>query len=412
MRSLTAQKGYATSSHDLCAFGGAAGQHAAAIAGALGIETVIIPRFSSILSAYGVACADLASERSIPYAATLVDDDFSSTAASGATFAAIEGRVATLKADVAAELRAQDVADDAIEFSCTVSCSFSGSDTVIHVPWTRALRGDFIAAHLRETSFTMERPVVVSGVKVRGVGRSLDIAPPDFADELAAADEAALSGAAASVTPGATTSAYFEYADGVGRRIDTPVFRLGDVPSGSSIPGPAIIVDSTQTLVVEAYSRALVLDQHVVLQVQPTKTVSKQQEQDEELSVDPIEISVFGNRFMGIAEEMGNTLQRTSISVSIKERLDFSCSIHSTDGGLVANAPHIPVHLGSMAFAVQGQHNHHLGTLRPGDVLLTNHPQCASNSLPRFSPLSPSALTPRRLCSPWHHKGEEPTCPT
>jgi 5-oxoprolinase (ATP-hydrolysing) len=90
---------------------------------------------------------------------------------------------------------------------------------------------------------------------------------------------------------------------------------------------------------------------------------------------DPIMLAVFANRFMSIAEQMGHTLQRTSISVSIKERLDFSCSIHGTDGALVANAPHIPVHLGSMQYAVQAQHLHWAGKLRAGDVLLTNHPQ-------------------------------------
>lgn len=107
-----------------------------------------------------------------------------------------------------------------------------------------------------------------------------------------------------------------------------------------------------------------------------------QDAEDGELIVDPIKLSIFGHRFMGIAEEMGRTLQKTSLSLNIKERLDFSCAIFSPDGELVANAPHVPVHLGSMSYAVKYQHQLHRGKLRLGDVLVSNHPESGGTHLP------------------------------
>ena len=145
-----------------------------------------------------------------------------------------------------------------------------------------------------------------------------------------------------------------------------------------AISGPAIIIDSTQTIVIVPEAQAKILTSHVVIDL-----VNKKNKKEEgELVVDPIKLSIFGHRFMSIAEQMGRTLQKTSISLNIKERLDFSCAIFSPDGDLVANAPHVPVHLGSMSYAVRYQHELHRGKLRPGDVLLSNHPESGGTHLP------------------------------
>ena len=143
--------------------------------------------------------------------------------------------------------------------------------------------------------------------------------------------------------------------------------------------GPSIIIDSTQTMVVVPGAQARVLSSHVVIDL--VENASKQSE-EAELVVDPIKLSIFGHRFMSIAEQMGRTLQKTSLSLNIKERLDFSCAIFSPDGELVANAPHVPVHLGSMSYSVRYQHELHKGKLRPGDVLLSNHPESGGTHLP------------------------------
>ncbi|KAL7420641.1 hypothetical protein Q5752_004592 [Cryptotrichosporon argae] len=376
MRSITEQKGFKTSAHDLCCFGGAGGQHAAAIAAGLGIETVIVPRFSSILSAYGIACADITAESSTPHAAVLAEGD-------DAVFAVLDERFAALQAETAAKLAEQEVRKEDTTFTATVGCHYDGSDTVLQIPYSRAVRREFVSAHLQETSFSMPRRVVVKSLRVAGVGKSFGLAPADFADELAAARAAPPHPAPA---PSSRTDAYWLFGD-AGRRVDTPVYNLQALEAGAEIAGPAVIVDNTQTIVVEPNTSALVLKQHVVMTVRPEKP--KAPEGDEDLVADPIMMAVFGNRFMSIAEQMGHTLQRTSVSVSIKERLDFSCSIHSTNGALVANAPHIPIHLGSMQYAVEYQHKFWEGKLKPGDALMTNHPETGGTHLPDITVVSP-----------------------
>lgn len=159
----------------------------------------------------------------------------------------------------------------------------------------------------------------------------------------------------------------------------TKVYLLSKLAPGAEVAGPSIIIDSTQTMVIAPGAKARVLTSHVMVDL--PEATSKQSE-DASQVVDPIKLSIFGHRFMSIAEQMGRTLQKTSLSLNIKERLDFSCAIFSPEGELVANAPHVPVHLGSMSYAVHYQHELHKGKLRPGDVLLTNHPETGGTHLP------------------------------
>lgn len=157
------------------------------------------------------------------------------------------------------------------------------------------------------------------------------------------------------------------------------MFLLSTLVPGTKISGPAIIIDSTQTIVVVPGAEARMLTSHVVIDL--LQAPSEQSSPSEQV-VNPIKLSIFGQRFMSIAEQMGRTLQRTSLSLNIKERLDFSCAIFSPDGELVANAPHVPVHLGSMSYAVRYQHELHRGKLRQGDVLVSNHPEAGGTHLP------------------------------
>lgn len=156
---------------------------------------------------------------------------------------------------------------------------------------------------------------------------------------------------------------------------------MNNLEPGQIVCGPAIIIDNTQTIIIVPGAEAKILSSHVVVDL----VNQRRHAQDGELVVDPIKLSIFGHRFMGIAEEMGRTLQKTSISLNIKERLDFSCAIFSPDGELVANAPHVPVHLGSMSYAVRYQHELHKGELRPGDVIVSNHPESGGTHLPGIS---------------------------
>ncbi|ORY29319.1 5-oxoprolinase [Naematelia encephala] len=378
MRKLTEERGFAISTHDLCCFGGAGGQHACAIASGLGIETVIVPRFSSLLSAYGIACAELTGEAAAPMALEVVDHLESSPAYPG-----IEKRLEELREDVTNQLVDQGVARKDITFSVSVNVLYDGADSIFHLPLSDDLKQNFIATHQRETSFTLKRRVLLSGLRVQGSGKSFKMTPSDFADELAEVESA---GRFVESKPDSTQEAFFDVSGRV-TKFTTPVYILDKLPQGVTIPGPALVVDSTQTIVVEPNALALILREHVALKI--AKASSATVDDANEFIKDPIMLAVFANRFMSIAEQMGHTLQRTSISVSIKERLDFSCSIHGTDGALVANAPHIPIHLGSMQYAVMAQHKHWEGKLRPGDVLLTNHPLWGGTHLPDLTVISP-----------------------
>lgn len=187
-----------------------------------------------------------------------------------------------------------------------------------------------------------------------------------------------------------TTDVYF--GAGVGR-VPTPVFKLGGLARGARIQGPAMIIDQTQTIVVVPEAVANILESCVVIdlkkKVSAMDATAVTAASTSTVNINPIQLSIFGNRFMSIAEQMGRTLQKTSVSTNIKERLDFSCALFSPDGGLVANAPHVPVHLGSMQFAVRYQHKYWAGKLKDGDVLVTNHPSCGGTHLPDITVVTP-----------------------
>lgn len=252
-----------------------------------------------------------------------VVDDFAETTA----YVDIMDRCKILRDKVAIILQEQGINSDGITFIETVDIHYDGTDSVFHLPITPGLKADFQAIHLRETSFSLDRKVLISGVRVQASGSPFSMTPPDFGPELAAIESAPR---VAPPKPSSTQAAVFEV-KGMVTSMETPVYTLSTLTPGATIDGPAILVDSTQTIVVEPQTRALVLKEHVVLKVAATTTALP--DQAEGYVTDPIMLAVFANRFMTIAEQMGHTLQRTSVSVSIKERLDFSCSIHGTDGG-------------------------------------------------------------------------------
>lgn len=267
-----------------------------------------------------------------------------------------------------------------------VNLRYTGSDTIIMIlqPDDGDYAAAFVKEHQREFSFTLpNRRVLVENLRVRGranAGTQL-AKKKSISNELATVLQSAVL-----VEEQKTLRVYFESG-----WTDAPLFVLKDRTPGDTIHGPAMIYDETQMIVVQPRATARILQSHVVIDLASDKLPAalSQITDDEPLTEDPIQLSIMSNRFMGIAEQMGLTLQKTSVSVNIKERLDFSCALfgvsgsfvqilYSTtdftqpDGGLVANAPHVPVHLGSMEHAVRFQHNLHFKSLRPGDVLVSN----------------------------------------
>jgi len=268
--------------------------------------------------------------------------------------------------------------------------------------------GDFAAAfgvHFRrEYGYDMAgRDLVIDDVRVRGVANSslLRRVPIQAAQHPLCLPE-----------PDSTTSVYFE-----GGWRDTPVYLLGQLLAGAVIEGPAVVMNGTSTCIIEPQCVAEVTE-YGDLKIQintmsssppplasgrdgagvgDTGPVSELESAPASMqnSPDAIQLSIFSNRFMGIAEQMGRTLQRTSVSTNIKERLDFSCALFGPDGGLVANAPHVPVHLGAMSSTVQWQLEHWCGAngategLVEGDVLVTNHPRAGGSHLPDITVVTP-----------------------
>lgn len=373
IRSLTEGKGYITSTHHLSSFGGAGGQHACAVANNLGISRVIVHKYSSILSAYGMSLADVVHEVQRPESAVL-----SSTSLPGLT-----ERLQELSSEATAALCEQGFEESQIELERYLNLRYKGTETFIMVREPASASDasyaeTFVQKHKQEFGFTLERDILVGDIRVRGVGKTLSLASTtpeadyeQFGTTFVAAPGSAISG---------SKKVYFETEGWV----DAHIYQIDKLTRGQSIKGPAMIIDQTQTIVVDANATASILSNHVILDIHSATRTKLNS-----TTIDPIQLSVFGHRFMSIAEQMGQTLQKTSISTNIKERLDFSCAIFSPDGGLVANAPHIPVHLGSMSSAVEYQRDMWKGKLKDGDVLMANHPAHGGSHLPDITVITP-----------------------
>ncbi|OJJ74007.1 hypothetical protein ASPBRDRAFT_41793 [Aspergillus brasiliensis CBS 101740] len=369
IRALTEARGYDTSAHNLACFGGAGGQHACAIASSLSIKTVIIHRYSSILSAYGMALADVVHEAQEPASGVLTTSAMET----------INHRIEALKSKVTEALTTDGIEETRIQYEVYLNLRYQGTDNTLMV--IRPDNGDFGAAfikeHQREFSFTFPgRNILVEDIRVRGVGKAISVPPEAPQPELRSITTLTIG----KESQDDSTEVYFV---GVGR-VPTPVFFLEHLKPGSFIQGPAMIIDKTQTIVVEPHASATILSRHVILNVQSIKN-----QLDNATMVDPIKLSIFGHRFMSVADQMSRMFQKTSVSTNIKERLDFSCAVFSPDGKLVANAPNVPVHLGSMEYAVRYQHEQYGGDLKPGDHILTNHPLAGGTHLPDITIITP-----------------------
>ncbi|OJD29868.1 5-oxoprolinase (atp-hydrolyzing) [Diplodia corticola] len=369
IRILTEAKGHDSSLHNLASFGGAGGQHACELAAILGIRRVLIHKYSSILSAYGMALADVVHEERQPAALQYCDSSLP-------IISEALDKLSTKAEDV---LIGQSISPARMATEKYLSLRFHGSDTAIMVPQKEGsdVLQAFKDAHLHEFGFVPEgRAVIVDEFRVRSVGKS----PIESSTGAARAEAPAPAGKTAGQTATGQTPVYFE-----GRGwVDAPVYRLNGLDRGSTIQGPALILDNTQTIVVTPNAAATVQADKIVIDLTAGEKASISS-----TKADPVQLSIFAHRFMGVAEQMGRALQRTSVSTNIKERLDFSCTVFSPDGGLVANAPHVPAMIGSMAYAVKWQIDHWKGDLAPGDVILSNSPVAGGTHLPDLTVITP-----------------------
>ncbi|KAI9986820.1 hypothetical protein PInf_025781 [Phytophthora infestans] len=391
IRNLTQNKGYDISTHILACFGGAGPQHACSIAKALGMSKVYIHRYSGILSAYGLSVADSVVDKQLPSSAEYNADSKQALVAS----------LTKIADEALDELIGDGFQSEDVQVQYFLNMRYEGTDNAVMTRGPVGAKGEspatsaaalaafdfdasFVKKYQREFGFVLQnRAILIDDVRVRAT------VSPDLKDPVL---KTTTSDIVEPCKPHSTTPFYFEK-DKAWKEI--PVYLHEELLErrGAKYKGPAIIMQGTATVVVEPEWEVQIMssgDLYLVSTTEATGPENQPVVRSEDVPLDPIQLSVFSHRFMGIAEQMGRTLARTSVSVNIKERLDFSCALFGPDGGLVANAPHLPVHLGAMQQAVRHQLKYWGDDLHDGDVLVSNHPQLAGGShLPDITVITP-----------------------
>jgi 5-oxoprolinase (ATP-hydrolysing) len=373
IKQISVRRGHDITRFALCCFGGAGGQHAVQVAETLGIRRVIVHPLSGVLSAFGLGLADVRVLRQASVEAQL----------DGALAAALAARFEPLAASALAALRDQGGDQARAQIERRVLVKVAGADTALPVAWqpgaeAAALAAQFRAAHERHFGFRVDEnaALVVESLELEAVVPGPDDAPT--------ADGPAVR--AGRAKPVARRNVWC--ADGW-RHV--PFYDRALLPAGTRFLGPAVIVEANATTIVEPGWRAEVHETGTLLL---TRSRGGRRRESVRHEADPIMLEVFNNLFMHVAEEMGIVLEHTAHSVNIKERLDFSCALFAADGSLIANAPHMPVHLGSMGDSVQSILRSK--KLAPGDAYLLNSPYNGGTHLPDLTVVTPVFDAPGR----------------
>ncbi len=371
IKKISLQRGYDVSEYTLCCFGGAGGQHACLIADALGMKQVFIHPFAGVLSAYGMGLADVRVLRERAVEAKL-SEDLLNVGVQG--LASLQQILEELEKQGKEELSHKDAkAEEKIQIFRKVHLKYEGTDTALVVDFGNiaAMKQQFEQAHQQQYGFiAQEKGLIVEAISVEVVYKTINLEEPVIERQTEDKPE-----------PVATVQMYTAHT-----WHETPVFKREELQPGDCISGPALIIEVTGTNVIEpGWQAELTQYNHLVLK--RIKPIDESVEVG--TKVDPVLLEIFNNLFRSIAEQMGITLQNTSSSVNIKERLDFSCAIFDQQGQLVANAPHIPVHLGSMSESVTSLINAYGNTLKPGDVYVLNNPYNGGTHLPDITVITP-----------------------
>jgi 5-oxoprolinase (ATP-hydrolysing) len=403
IKKISIQRGYDVTEYTLCCFGGAGGQHACLIAEALGMRRIFIHPYAGVLSAYGIGLADVRTLKEKAVEVQLTHD----------AVPTLEQMLSALSAEGYAEMRQQGIDPSQIHVLLKVHLRYAGTDSALVVDFGNpetlpddspdseallrlrsplalpqasadrcaVLRQCFEQAYHQRYGFTMpDKALIVEAVSVEVVGQTSEIKEPTLA-----------SSRTAPLKPIATIKIYTK-----GSWHDTPVYQRHDFRPGDRITGAALILEPTGTNAIEpGWCAELTQQNHLILRKDDSPKVKDEVDSNASVSPpssstpDPVLLEIFNNLVRAIAEEMGITLQNTSYSVNIKERLDFSCAIFDQYGQLVANAPHIPVHLGSMSESVGSLIQAKGKTLKPGDAYVSNNPYNGGTHLPDVTVITP-----------------------
>ncbi len=364
IKRISVQRGYDVTQYTLNCFGGAGGQHACLVADALGMKRVFLHPFAGVLSAYGMGLADVRVIREYQVEKPFDDD----------AHIVVSETCAGLVAEVKQEVLMQGVLAAHISVIRKVHLRYEGTDTslLVDAGSDEDMKKAFEKAHRQQFGFIAEgRSLIIEAVSVEAVGVTEPLTDPSVeSPERVSAP-----------VPLDTVRMY-----GGGKYLQAPLYSREGMVAGQRIEGPAIITESTGTVIVEeGWAADINTRQHLILNRYKERPKAEAIGTD----VDPVMLEVFNNLFMSIAEQMGATLANTSYSVNIKERLDFSCAIFDAEGQLVANAPHIPVHLGSMGDSVKTVIREQKVDMRPGNVYMLNAPYNGGTHLPDVTVITP-----------------------
>ena len=366
IKKISVARGYDVTRYTLQCFGGAGGQHACLVADALGMTRVFVHPLAGVLSAYGMGLADQNAIREQAVELPLSQEALPS----------IAEKLQALGEAAQAELGRQQVNVGAVTLHQRVHVRYEGSDAALVVPHGTldAIQAGFEAAYRQRFAFLMQgKRLVVEAVSVEAVVPGVAPNEPRF-DTHEARD-----------VPRVETVRMYSG----GQWLDAALVVREDLRPGDVIPGPAIIAEKNATTVVEpGWEAVLTALDHLVLDRRIPRSVTYAVG----TSVDPVLLEVFNNLFMNIAEQMGLQLQNTAYSVNIKERLDFSCALFDAEGNLIANAPHMPVHLGSMGESIKTVIRENAGRMQPGDVYALNDPYHGGTHLPDVTVITPVYL--------------------
>ena len=366
IKKISIERGHDVSDYALCCFGGAGGQHACLIAESLGIKTVFIHNYAGVLSAYGIGLADLNVIRQQTVESTLSDK----------TVRLLKDLFENLSNQAKENLLSESIPIDQVQIKHSVYIRYQGSDSSLEIDFAdaTALSQAFTEKHQQLFGFaSKDKELIVESISVEAVGI---LKQPKSCKRTSSTTEAA-------------PASRIKFFSG-SKWHESPVYQRQDLAPNQVINGPAMIIEDTGTNIVEPGWQATTTNEgHLVLTTMNAATSVPTTNEDQLSTPNPVKLELFNNLFMSIAENMGVTLQSTSHSVNIKERLDFSCALFDGQGNLIANAPHIPVHLGSMGDSIRSVIAATKGKLKPGDIYALNNPYNGGTHLPDITVVTP-----------------------
>ncbi len=361
IKKISVERGYDVTGYALNCFGGAGAQHACLIADNLGMKTVLIHPLAGILSAYGMGLADISASQDRAFELPLDNDSVEVVGSTVTELAELNRR----------ELQSQGIKPADTRTAIHTHLRYEGTDTSLLVPFATkiVMREAFEVAHRKQFGFmTPGKAIIIEALTVETTGGGAQAHEPDFPCQ--------------TTTPTAIDQTR-TFAGG--KWHDTPIYQRENLQPGQKVSGPALIIEAHNTTIIEdGWQAELSAKKHLIL----TRIIELQRNHAIGTTADPVMLEVFNNLFMSIAEQMGVTLEKTALSVNIKERLDFSCAVFAADGSLIANAPHMPVHLGSMDKSVETIIANN-PVMHPGDVYVLNAPYNGGTHLPDITVVSP-----------------------